>query len=168
MELRLADLTPEPLFEIRGKVSLEIGRNSATNKTRFLLAASGTIKVFKLGNLASAAAKFVLEVGDDFADIEFWGVAAFQTNFEFLEQYGIYLPARCCCRSTRPSARSPRRSRSRASRAAACSCVDAATRAGAADRHVRAVAARPGLDRPAQDDADRPQPRRHGRQRPAA
>ena len=91
MELRLADLTPEPLFEIRGKVSLEIGRNSATNKTRFLLAASGTIKVFRLGNLASAAAKFVLEVGDDFADIEFWGVAAFQTNFEFLEQYGIYL-----------------------------------------------------------------------------
>ncbi|HET6548786.1 MAG TPA: calcium-binding protein, partial [Solirubrobacter sp.] len=89
LELRLADLTPDPLFEIRGKVTLEIGKDAG--RTRFLLEASGTIKVYKLGNLASAAAKFVLEVGDDFSDVEFWGVAAFSANFEFLEQYGIYL-----------------------------------------------------------------------------
>ena len=121
MELRLADLFDEPILEIRGKVSLEIGNRTmrdsnnclvypdgtATNlvdgcqipvvvgtdplkRFRFGLTASGTIKVIKLGNIASGAASFVLEKGDSLADIEFWGVVAFQTNLQFLEQYGIY------------------------------------------------------------------------------
>src|SRR3712207_9009415 len=34
-------------------------------------------KVIALGNLASGAAKFVLEKGDSLADVEFWGVASF-------------------------------------------------------------------------------------------
>ena len=89
---------------------------------RFTLRASGTIKVIKLGNIASGAASFVLEKGDSLADLEFWGVAAFQTNFEFLEQYGIYAQRqRAAARSTRPTTRSARRSRSRASRAASSS-----------------------------------------------
>ena len=120
MTLQLADLFDEPLLEIRGKVSLEIGDRKVKDNNncyvyptgtvtqlvagcnvplvgdttepikrfRFALRASGTIKVIKLGNIASGAASFVLETGDE---IQFWGVAAFQTNFEFLEQYGIYL-----------------------------------------------------------------------------
>ena len=124
MELRLADVFDEPIIEIRGKVSIEIGnRTLADGSTRFRLSinASGTIKVIKLGNLASGAAKFVLEKGDALEDLEFWGVAAFQTNFAFLERTASSCRARRCCRSTPPGASRPRRSRSRASRAASCS-----------------------------------------------
>src|SRR4029079_8702509 len=58
---------------------------------RLALRADGTVTVIKIGNLASAAASFVLEKGEGPADIQFWGVAAFRTNFDFLEQYGITL-----------------------------------------------------------------------------
>ncbi|MBN1192791.1 MAG: hypothetical protein JXA36_03745, partial [Coriobacteriia bacterium] len=94
MELRFADLFDEPILEIRGKVALEIGNRplpEGGTKARIALYASGTIKVIKLGNLASGAAAFILEMGSGLSDIEFWGVAAFATNFEFLEPYGIYL-----------------------------------------------------------------------------
>src|SRR5439155_10066341 len=91
LELRLADLFDEPILEIRGKVSLEIGKNATTGDVRFALTASGTIKVIKLGNLASGAATFVLQTGDSLADTELWGVAAFSTNFDFLHTYGVDL-----------------------------------------------------------------------------
>jgi len=71
-------------------VSLEIGK-SDTGGLRFALTASGTIKVIKLGNLASGAATFVLQTGDSLADTELWGVAAFSTNFDFLHTYGVDL-----------------------------------------------------------------------------
>src|SRR5204863_9576641 len=75
LELNLADLTKdEPVLEIRGKVSLEIG--SKDGHPRFTLTASGTIKVIKIGNIASGAASFVLETGDSLGDTKFWGVAA--------------------------------------------------------------------------------------------
>ena len=94
MELRLADLFDEPVLEIRGKVSLEFGNRTlrdGSTKFRMKLEASGTIKVIKLGNLASGAASFVLETGDGLEDLEFWGVASFATNFSFLEQYGVFM-----------------------------------------------------------------------------
>ena len=91
MELRLGDLFDEPILEIRGKVSLEIGKDATSGDLRFELTASGTIKVIKLGNLASGAATFVLQTGDSLADTELWGVAAFSTNFDFLHTYGIDL-----------------------------------------------------------------------------
>src|SRR5690606_1380938 len=58
---------------------------------RFTLDASGTIDVYKIGNIASAAATFVLETGDTLSDTSLCGVAAFQTNFDFLLAYGIDL-----------------------------------------------------------------------------
>ncbi|HEX6130520.1 MAG TPA: hypothetical protein VF044_02260, partial [Actinomycetota bacterium] len=56
LELRLADLFPEPLLEIRGKVTLEIGVRTlpdGSQRGRFTLDASGTIKLIDpIGNIA--------------------------------------------------------------------------------------------------------------------
>ena len=93
LNLRLADLFEENILEIRGKVSLEIGDVTVDGQRvfRFKLDASGTIKVIKLGNIASGAATFVLQTAGGLEDLEFWGVATFATNLSFLEQYGIFL-----------------------------------------------------------------------------
>ena len=60
----------------------------------------GTAKIIYIGNVASAAGRFVLDVGGliardgDFSLIpKFWGVLKFQTNFEFLQRFGIFVDA---------------------------------------------------------------------------
>ena len=40
--------------------------------------------MIKIGNIASGAADFVLQTGSSLSDIQFYGVAAIQTNFDFL------------------------------------------------------------------------------------
>ena len=75
----------------RCDVELTIGTDPVTHDTHIELTASGTITVIKIGNIASGAADFVLQTGSSLSDIEFYGVAAIQTNFDFLQQYGIYL-----------------------------------------------------------------------------
>src|SRR6202035_1525390 len=86
---------PDPLISITGQAELDIGEVTVGGKatTQFNLTASGTIKVIKIGNIASGAASFVLQTANDLSSISFWGVAAFQTNFDFLKPYGIYLDA---------------------------------------------------------------------------
>ena len=96
--------SPKPLLSIRGGVSLEVGNRTLTDasgnvvtdangdpvtRLRFRIAANGTVEVAKIGNIASGAAVFVLEKGNALSDIEFWGVAAFQVNLDFLRAYGI-------------------------------------------------------------------------------
>src|SRR6185312_6246592 len=92
MLLQAFGFTDEPILEIRGKVTLEIGQVHVVDHdvARFTLDASGTIKVIKLGNIASGAAHFVLEIGG-LGDIQFWVVAAFATNLDFLQNWGITL-----------------------------------------------------------------------------
>ena len=85
------DTPDEPLLKITGAVELTIGTDPVTHLTRFELTASGTITVIKIGNIASGAADFVLQTGNSLSDLEFYGVAAIQTNFDFLQQYGVYL-----------------------------------------------------------------------------
>jgi hypothetical protein len=98
--------TDEPIIEIRGKVVLEFGdyevtvdqNNNGTIEesetfmvTRFSLDASGTIKIIKLGNIGSVAARFILQTGDTVSgNPEFWGVAKIQANLDFLKNYGIF------------------------------------------------------------------------------
>ncbi|MEP7335688.1 MAG: hypothetical protein ABI717_07900, partial [Actinomycetota bacterium] len=79
----------EPILEIRGKVVLEIGQVNVggVNVTRFSLDASGTVKVIKLGNIASGAAHLVLEIGGGLGNTKLYGVAAFETNLAFLHPY---------------------------------------------------------------------------------
>ncbi|HEX6131015.1 MAG TPA: hypothetical protein VF044_04745, partial [Actinomycetota bacterium] len=95
MQLWFVPLVPdEPVLEIRGKVTLEFGKRTladGTQRFRFTLDASGTIDVYKIGNIASGAASFVLETGGTLGTTEFWGVAAFATNLDFLLDYGIEL-----------------------------------------------------------------------------
>ena len=79
----------DPIIEIRGKVVLEIGTVHVVDHdvARFTLDASGTVKVIKLGNIASGAAHFVLEIGGGLGDTKLYGVAAFETNLAFLHPY---------------------------------------------------------------------------------
>ncbi|MDX6411752.1 MAG: large repetitive protein, partial [Gaiellaceae bacterium] len=95
VQLWLVPITStEPVLEIRGKVTLEFGSKlqpDGSRRSRFTLNASGTVDVYKIGNIASGAASFVLETGDGLSSVQFWGVAAFDTNFDFLHQYGIDL-----------------------------------------------------------------------------
>ena len=88
------DTPDEPLLAIRGAVELDIGtvtQPDGSTLVRFELTASGTVSVIKLGNIASGAATFILQTTTDLSSVEFWGVAAVQTNFDFLQQYGIFL-----------------------------------------------------------------------------
>ena len=89
MLLQAFGFTDEPILEIRGKVVLEIGTVHVVDHdvTRFTLDASGTVKVIKLGNIASGAAHFVLEIGGGLGDTKLYGVAAFETNLAFLHPY---------------------------------------------------------------------------------
>ena len=86
--------TDEPIIDIRGGVTLEIGDFQLTNGDivkRFTLDANGTIKIIKLGNIGSAAARFVLQTGATVSGSpEFWGVAKIQANLDFLKNYGIF------------------------------------------------------------------------------
>ena len=84
----------EPIIDIRGRVVLEIGRYelpSGGTVARFSVDASGTIKIVKLGNIGSVAARFVLQAGDTVSGLpELWGVAKIQANLDFLKNYGIF------------------------------------------------------------------------------
>ena len=88
------DTPEEPLLAIRGAAELDIGTKTlpdGSTQTRFELTASGTVTVIKIGNIASGAAVFVLETTNGLSSVKFYGVAAIQTNFDFLQQYGIFL-----------------------------------------------------------------------------
>ncbi len=75
-------------MEIRGKVVLEIDYV----RSIFTLDMSGTIRLYKIGNIASGAGRFILDASNSFSSVpQFWGVLKFQTNFAFLEPYGVYL-----------------------------------------------------------------------------
>ena len=167
MELRLADLDARAAARDPRQ---GVARDRPYRHARLgsCSTASGTIKVFKLGNLASAAAKFVLEVGNNFTDIQFWGVAAFQTNFD-VPRAVRHLPAGLGAAAGQHDRADPQRddlARGHPRRAPVR--ARRRRRAGAADRHVRQDAARRRLDQRAQDPADRPQPRRHHRRHRAA
>ena len=121
IELRLADLFDgEPIIEIRGKASFEAGKRlvGGVEKTRLSFTASGTIKVIKLGNIASGAASFVLEFGG-IGSVPSSGASppSRRTSSSCASTASTPRAARCCS-STRPTTSSARRSRSRASRAA--------------------------------------------------
>ncbi|MBK8118783.1 MAG: hypothetical protein IPK39_05835 [Sulfuritalea sp.] len=94
IKLQGLGFTEEPIIDIRGGVTLEIGDFKLTNGSvikRFTLDANGTIKIIKLGNIGSAAARFVLQAGDTVSGKpEFWGVAKIQANLDFLKNYGIF------------------------------------------------------------------------------
>ena len=49
------------------------------------------MNVIEIGNIASGAADFILETNSSLSSIQFYGVAAIATNFDFLQPYGIYL-----------------------------------------------------------------------------
>ena len=95
IKLQGLGFTDEPIIDIRGGVKLEVGDfvldNGATIK-RFSVDANGTIKIIKLGNIGSAAARFVLQTGDTVSgQPEFWGVVKVQANLDFLKNYGIFV-----------------------------------------------------------------------------
>ena len=96
----------------------------------------------------------MLENGDGLEDLEFWGVAAFATNFDFLEQYGIFLQGSALLQintTGRDQTETLSLEGIPGGTAVRCSPPPARRRCPAA-RSPRAPLDA-GLDRPAQDDA---------------
>ncbi|MEW6157129.1 MAG: calcium-binding protein, partial [Verrucomicrobiota bacterium] len=106
LELNAAGLTSEPLIDIRGQVTLNIQQSvdAATGAigARFTVDLSGTIKLIYLGNIGSAAGRFVFDTGGLFmpnGDInpnfnpKLWGVLKLQANLAKLEDFGIHFDA---------------------------------------------------------------------------
>ena len=80
------------LMEIRGRVVLEID----FERGLVTLDMSGTMKLYKIGNVASAAGHFVLDNTHQYSDSpQFWGVLAFETNLTALEPFGVKLYGAC-------------------------------------------------------------------------
>ena len=168
----LFDTGGKPLLSIHGGIELDIGSKTlpdGSTQARFLLTANGTVYVYKIGNIASGAATFVLQVGGS-TGIQFWGVAAIQTNFDFLQQYGIYLSGTALLQinmtgsdhtETLTLAGHPGRHDLRRRRLE----LHVAAR-GAADRHVQPGRPLLELDDALLEPGHRPQPRRHRRQHP--
>ena len=90
LELNALGVLDEPLLEIRGAVSIELDFAGG----RFSIDASGTVKLYKVGNIASGAARFILQTANTLSgDPEFWGVMKLQTNLDFLQEFGIIAEA---------------------------------------------------------------------------
>jgi len=88
IELQALGLLEEPLLEIRGQVIFDLN----FERKVFAVDMSGTVKVYKLGNIASGAGRFILDASDKTDGTpQFWGVVKLQTNFAFLEQYGVFI-----------------------------------------------------------------------------
>ncbi|HSO69543.1 MAG TPA: hypothetical protein VLQ67_07855, partial [Arachnia sp.] len=90
--LSAGDFLPEPLLHITAEVILEID----LARTAFILTFQGQISVYGLGAIGATAGRFVLVMGDEntnpmYPVPQLWGVASIETNFEELEQYGLYI-----------------------------------------------------------------------------
>ena len=79
-----AGLTSQPLIDMTGNVTITIGAGPD-----FTLSTTGTVDVYKVGNVASGAAYFVLNTGNGLTTPELYGVLKLDTNFGFLIPYGI-------------------------------------------------------------------------------
>ncbi len=79
-----AGLTSQPLIDMTGNVTITI-----SPEPNFTLSATGTVDVYKVGNVASGAAYFVLNTGNGLSTPELYGVLKLDTNFGFLIPYGI-------------------------------------------------------------------------------
>lgn len=89
--LQAADLFDEPLLEVKASAVFE----ADFERKVFTLAFSGQLKVIKLGTVGATAGLFVLDTSNTLSDLpQFWGVATLETNFEGLEQFGIFLYAK--------------------------------------------------------------------------
>jgi hypothetical protein len=88
LELNAAGFLDEPLISCTGQVVLEID----TARKVLTLTLQSQLKVYKLGTLGSSAGKFVLDMSDLMTKgPQFWGVMSMQTNFGFLEPYGVFI-----------------------------------------------------------------------------
>ena len=90
--LQAADLLDEPLLDLSAEVVLEID----LARKAFILTFPGQMSVYGLGTIGATAGRFVLVVGDETTNPmypipQLWGVASIETNFEALEEFGLFL-----------------------------------------------------------------------------
>ena len=115
---------------------------------------------------------FVLQTSSDLSSVQFWGVAAVQTNFDFLQQYGIFLSGSALIEINTTSTTKTETLSLEGVPGGPIFAVATAgyvrQARGAADRHLRPGRARLGLGEPLREPRRRPQRRRAGRrERPA-
>ncbi|MBF0452316.1 MAG: hypothetical protein HQK75_16560, partial [Candidatus Magnetomorum sp.] len=94
------DGDPDKLISLTGDVTLTL-ENERDNEGDSVAASlaldiSATLKVYYLGNIGSAAGRFILAAGDTdgannslFGPISMWGVLKAETNLDFLKNYTI-------------------------------------------------------------------------------
>ncbi len=95
VKLQGLGFTDEPIIDIRGKVTLEVGDYVLSNGRHDQALQPGRLRHDQghqdRQHRARPAARFVLQTGDTVSgDPEFWGVAKIQANFDFLKNYGIF------------------------------------------------------------------------------
>src|SRR5262249_39976433 len=86
IELRLGDFLSEPLMSVEAEAELDI---DAVRKV-FTLSFDGQLSIIKLGTVGSTSGRFILDTSGSDNTPKFWGVATLQTNFQVLEQYGLF------------------------------------------------------------------------------
>src|SRR6185437_324046 len=90
IKLQAFGFTDEPVIDIRGQVEIQFGQVEivpGTTVEQITFDASGTVKIIKLGNIASGAAHFVFQSDGSLNNTKLYGVAAFETNLDFLHPY---------------------------------------------------------------------------------
>ena len=56
---------------------------------------NGELKLYKLGSVGASAGRFVVDNSNTLSSTpQIWGVATIETNFSFLEQYGVFMFAK--------------------------------------------------------------------------
>jgi hypothetical protein len=86
--LEAAELFDEPLMEVKASATLEMD----FQRQVFQLSFAGQLNVIKLGTVGATAGRFILDTSNTLSDSpQFWGVATMETNFEELEQFGVFL-----------------------------------------------------------------------------
>ena len=61
----------------------------------FSLDFNGELKLYKLGSVGASAGRFVIDNSNTLSEVpQIWGVATIETNFSFLEQFGLFMFAK--------------------------------------------------------------------------
>ena len=88
IQLNAAGFLDEPIIELAAEVIMEID----TVREVFTLDFNGQLKLYQLGAVGSSAGRFVLDNSNTLSDsVQIWGVATLETNFSFLEDFGVFL-----------------------------------------------------------------------------
>ena len=91
MMLNSAGFGDEPIVELSSQIIMEFDKDRKV----FSLDFNGELKLYKLGSVGASAGRFVIDNSNTLSEVpQIWGVATIETNFSFLEQFGLFMFAK--------------------------------------------------------------------------